>query len=681
VVFVEFVPSIKERSIIMGLATGENSSQPETTVSSKSESASAKDVSKQKSIKNKNNQSGQPEKPKRFEIFNKTPRRIAIHARRSKKKDEAEYLVISPFSTKVLSADAIKEYDYERWEQEDLIDVSEVIVAGDDSAALGYGVGCGVWLVIYLVVAILVPIFRASTYTWIIFVIFLLISVILTFSSTGGFKNFGSNLKRVGRGILQIINLTLFLIVVFGLGIGLLYLFSGGKDWMATREFTMEGLGRVIQYLFLTIATLLPALMYFLFNRRQREKVQENFIREVLRLDPGIRTITEAESKYLSLVQETFGTTHTSAFLFTSGLPILLCTLLILMGWLLVLQPFAGSSPVNVQELETLLLPRSNAVTFAFLGSYFFAISLVFRRYVRADLTPKTYTHIILRLLLAIILAWTLSALPVFAESNPATNAAGTILSTVTANEETAQPEPNLPSNEAGSEAQSTDASNADAGGFSTGLLYLLAFFIGIFPETGVTALQDLARNPFFMRMFPRLEEQHPLTRLDGINLYDRSRFLEEGIENIENLAHHNLISLMLNTRISTNRLVDMFDQAILYLHLGLDPEAEIAVARKQLREYGIRTATDLEAGFQAADLRGDEERKKFLMILHNENAQTEPLSRIRTILDTLRDDDWMTYLRNWRELNQQTTQIFTLKGVILVPLEDHVQKAMNMAY
>ena len=134
-------------------------------------------------------------------------------------------------------------------------------------------------------------------------------------------------------------------------------------------------------------------------------------------------------------------------------------------------------------------------------------------------------------------------------------------------------------------------------------------------------------------------------------------------------------------SRISTNRLVDMFDQAILYLHLGLDPEAEIAVARKQLREYGIRTATDLEAGFQAADLRGDEERKKFLMILHNENAQTEPLSRIRTILDTLRDDDWMTYLRNWRELNQQTTQIFTLKGVILVPLEDHVQKAMNMAY
>jgi hypothetical protein len=37
--------------------------------------------------------------------------------------------------------------------------------------------------------------------------------------------------------------------------------------------------------------------MYFLFNRQWREKVQENFIREVLRLDPGIWTITEANAK------------------------------------------------------------------------------------------------------------------------------------------------------------------------------------------------------------------------------------------------------------------------------------------------------------------------------------------------------------------------------------------------
>jgi hypothetical protein len=434
--------------------------------------------------------------------------------------------------------------------------------------------------------------------------------------------------------------------------------------------------------------------MYFLFNRRQREKVQENFIREVLRLDPGIRTITEAESKYLSLVQETFGTTHTSAFLFSSGLPILLCTLLIFMGWVLVLQPFADSSPIDIQQLENLLLPRANAVTFAFLGAYFFAVSLVFRRYVRADLTPKTYTHIILRLLLAIILAWTLSALPVFAEGGTVADAAESVLQPLSPEEGTAQPEPGSSAGEAVTDTQTTapvtetgnaenNAANseaADAGEFSTGLLYLLAFFIGIFPETGTTVLQDLARNPLFTRMFPRLEEDHPLTRLDGINLYDRSRFMEEGIENIENLAHHNLIGLMLSTRISTNRLVDMFDQSILYLHLGLDPE-EVTAARKQLRAYGIRTATDMEAAYQSAEERDSDELSKFLIILNNENAQPESLSRVQTILDTLRDDDWMPYLRNWRELSQRSTQTFTLKGVTLVPLEDSLQKAMAEAY
>jgi hypothetical protein len=276
---------------------------------------------------------------------------------------------------------------------------------------------------------------------------------------------------------------------------------------------------------------------------------------------------------------------------------------------------------------------------------------------VRADLTPKTYTHIILRLFLAIILAWTLSALPIFAAESPSGAA------------------------ETGEAAQNdAGAGSAEPASFSTGLLYVLAFFIGIFPETGMTVIRDLARNPLFIKMFPRLEEEHSLTKLDGINLYDRSRFLEEGIENIENLAHHNLISLMLSTRISTNRLVDLFDQAILYLHLGLDP-GEVEDARRQLRAYGIRTATDLEAAYQAAEKRSQEELKNFLSILDNRDTLPAPLSRVRIVIDTLRDDDWMTYLRNWRELSQRSTETLTLEGVTLVPLEADVQQAMSLAY
>ncbi|HEY5668957.1 MAG TPA: hypothetical protein VIS10_03095, partial [Anaerolineales bacterium] len=148
-----------------------------------------------------------------------------------------------------------------------------------------------------------------------------------------------------------------------------------------------------------------------------------------------------------------------------------------------------------------------------------------------------------------------------------------------------------------------------------------------------------------------------------------------------ENLAHHNLISLMLSTRISTNRLVDMFDQAILYLHLGLEPD-EVAEARKKLRKYGIRTATDLDAAHKTAEERkNSDEFHKFLMILEDDNAQPAPLSRIQTILDTLRDDDWMNYLHNWRELNQSSVQTYTLKGINLVRVEDRVQQDLEMAY
>jgi hypothetical protein len=614
-----------------------------------------------------------PPVDQRIEVFNKTPRRIAIKPKGENTRQE-DFLVISPFSSKVLSENAAVNYDIENWKQECLVDVVPLDSPTEyDLTASDYGIGCGFMLFIYLVIGMLVPFLRGSSYTWIIFGILLLVALSLVVYTAGGFKNLRGNLERLGRAVLQTINLTLFLVVVFGLGVSLFYLFSGGRELTATGEFTIEGLARVIQYMFLTIATLLPALMYFLFNRRQRKEVQENFIREVLRMDPGIRTITEAESKYLSHVQETFGTSYTSAFLFSSGLPILLCTLLMFMGWLMILQPFVASAPVNVQQLETLLLPRANAVTFAFLGAYFFAVNLVFRRYVRADLTPKTYTHIITRLLLAIILAWTLSALPMFNSDDASTNVAGTVLQMVSPDDEAVQPE-------ATTETDSTEAAAPNAGGFSTGLLYLLAFFIGIFPETGVTVLRDLARNPLFTRMFPRLEEDHPLTRLDGINLYDRSRFMEEGIENIENLAHHNLIGLMLSTRISTNRLVDMFDQAILYLHLGLEPK-DVTDTRKTMRKYGIRTATDLEAAYESAQQRGTEEFGKFLMILDEESGESAPLSRLQTILDTLRDDDWMTYLRNWRELSQHSAQIFTLKGVALVPLEDDEQRIIARAY
>jgi hypothetical protein len=129
------------------------------------------------------------------------------------------------------------------------------------------------------------------------------------------------------------------------------------------------------------------------------------------------------------------------------------------------------------------------------------------------------------------------------------------------------------------------------------------------------------------------------------MNLYDRARLLEEGIENIENLAHHNLMELIVRTRITTPRLVDMFDQAILYLHLGVETGSEKDgngknekdASRELLKSLGIRTATDLIKCKNELKAFAEDERYKSI------------ISKLDVITTALKDDEWLNYVQNWR--------------------------------
>jgi hypothetical protein len=138
--------------------------------------------------------------------------------------------------------------------------------------------------------------------------------------------------------------------------------------------------------------------------------------------------------------------------------------------------------------------------------------------------------------------------------------------------------------------------------------------------------------------------EAHVVTVLDGINLYDRARLLEEGVESVENLAHSSLVELILRTRIPTARLVDLFDQAILYLHLatGDEPPRD---SWGLLRSYGIRTATDL---LVACERLPRQSREAVLGLLPDTKG-TKGVSRLRVIREVLQDDEWIVYLQHWR--------------------------------
>ena len=162
-------------------------------------------------------------------------------------------------------------------------------------------------------------------------------------------------------------------------------------------------------------------------------------------------------------------------------------------------------------------------------------------------------------------------------------------------------------------------------------------FFVGFMPQSALVWLREkFARNNGTWKTIP-LHEPAPLTELEGIDLYDRTRLSEEGVNNVEALAHADIIDLMSSTRIPAAELVDWTDQAVLFLKVGGDAFAHLPPAPKPkrarrtrtatpdttafahvpevrhniclLRCYGIRTATDLVQAYQhALDRGGDDD-------------------------------------------------------------------------
>ena len=169
------------------------------------------------------------------------------------------------------------------------------------------------------------------------------------------------------------------------------------------------------------------------------------------------------------------------------------------------------------------------------------------------------------------------------------------------------------------------------------------------------------------------LREPAPLTDLEGIDLYDRTRLAEEGINNVEALAHADIVELMSSTRISAAQLVDWTDQAILYLRVGGDASArdlpkgatpppdrgacpDVHRNLCHLRAYGIRTATDLLQVYEQAVQRGEgtgtqaAEVDALRTALELPGVPTDSSVRaIQTIIDTLPDEEWFVQVLNWR--------------------------------
>jgi hypothetical protein len=424
-----------------------------------------------------------------------------------------------------------------------------------------------------------------------------LVLVVLGVSALAWWKG-----KSVLLGLLaQSFSLVLILAVGIGLPFATIFYFGGTREFLAERPLSLVLVGRALQLVFIVTASLLPALLYFLFDRQQLDTLRDRFEHQIFRLDPNVETLVDVQARYGRQIAEIYGPVlerNEGRLIRGTRWPIFVATVLITMGWILTLMPVDRNLTINnAGEIANLLVPGRKALIFGFLGVYFFALNMSLLRYARADLKPKAYSSIAVRFFVVVISTWVIGLMV----------------------------------------------------GEGHLVMLAIAFMVGIFPESAITVIREFIRNEqsAIARLIPYPKEEHPLTDLEGIDIYDRSRLADEGVTNIEALAHHDLIDLMLETRIPVPRLLDWLDQAILYLHLtpsaGQDPTGDAASAknlhslRDCLRFYGIRTATDLMVV----------DKEKLFQILGA--AGKENQDRLEIALSALADDEWVNYIQHWR--------------------------------
>jgi hypothetical protein len=237
--------------------------------------------------------------------------------------------------------------------------------------------------------------------------------------------------------------------------------------------------------------------------------------------------------------------------------PVLLATVVFVIGWLLVLQPdiWRGvTMPVIARAGRPDLL--FEALQFGFFGAYTFILMDLSRRYHRDDLRADAYISAATRVVVTALLVSILHLVwPTEFRSEPA-----------------------------------------------------FAFLVGCFPQAGLQAIQAVISKPL-AAFTPSLKTSHSLGDLEGLTVWYEARLAEEGIEDMQNLVSANLVDLLLRSRAPITRIIDWMDQAILRIHLPQsdnpvrgrrrrDPSPETSA--EALRRVGIRTATDFERAWDA---------------------------------------------------------------------------------
>ena len=382
----------------------------------------------------------------------------------------------------------------------------------------------------------------------------------------------------------------------------------------------------------------LPALIYLQFITVKGKTLYDEYVHNLYRLhidryenlpEPGKHTVFYPEYRkevkrqkdpddtnmYKKKFEALYGTLPsrkdgTFAIHGETLVPVVIATLIISVSWVLLVEPQSifkitvvpeagpAGAGLGVEGQSAGARVPIDTIRFAILGAYFYVLQMLVRRYFQNDLRTSAYLNATMRFIVVIPLVWVIDIL---LESN-------------------------------------TDVQHEHVAA--------LAFIIGIFPTVGWQAIIALVKLPI-KSVVPSLKQQYPLSDLDGLNIWYESRLLEEGIEDMQNLATANLVDLMLNTRIPIERLVDWVDQSLLYLHLRTEKEEKAEnkkVSRQMFRSIGIRTAMDVHILFES------EERSLIARLEKETLGQPD----ILTVLNkTLQNDPSFFHVKQWKDYHE----------------------------
>jgi hypothetical protein len=252
----------------------------------------------------------------------------------------------------------------------------------------------------------------------------------------------------------------------------------------------------------------------------------------------------------------------------------------------------------------------ANLFSFAFLGSYFWSLQILIRRYNSSDLKPQTFVTATQR----VVSGWV--AATVFLVALP----------------------------ETWLENNSSEAA--------------FGFFLGMFTMPIVGALWDRTKALISGEGMDKLWPKNDLQEL-AIDPFVRQRLSEENVNSIHDLATVNLLDLLTRTRIDTQRIISWVDLALLHFYAGPD-------LTKKLAKVRILKASDLldvwnNPENQNKNLLTKTELISALISIKDENPDTNETvssqiveAQIKGLITSLRREANIHYIYNYWQIAEK---------------------------